>query len=84
MRNRWLFRVPFLAVTALAVVLAVGTECWFAWDGNPQTEPWTSYLIRLPWWLLMPLAVGFGVWLPWHLWDARRRKAQERRTGVRE
>lgn len=63
-------RAAFLTLTALAVIL----EVVFAFDDNPETLPWTDYLIRLPWWVLMPVAVGFAAWLPWHLWDAKRRK----------
>ncbi len=65
----------FLAVTALAVM----TELVFALDGDPGTVPWTSYLIRLPWWVLMPASVGFSGWLVWHLWDAKRKRERRDR-----
>lgn len=63
----------FIGVT----VLAVGTEVLFALDGDPGTVPWTGYLIQLPWWAMMPLALALSVWLPWHLWDAKRRAAEQ-------
>lgn len=53
----------FLAVTAFAVSL----EVLFAFDGNDATRPWTAYLIRLPWWILAPAAVGLSIWIPVHL-----------------
>lgn len=64
--------VWFIGVT----VAAVGTELLFALDGDGGTVPWTGYLTRLPWWALAPLVLGFSVWLPWHLWDAKRRAEQ--------
>lgn len=62
--------VLFLAVTALAVIL----ELVHALDGDPGTVPWTGYLIRLPWWLLIPAVVGFAAWLPLHLVRAKRKR----------
>lgn len=70
MSKRTAWRTAFLAVTALAVAL----ELVAAFDGDDATEPWTEHLIRLPWWVLSPLSVGFAGWLVWHLWDAKRRK----------
>jgi hypothetical protein len=81
MRNRWLFRVPFLSFTALAII----TECWFAWDGDPQTEPWTDLLTAY-----VPAEVTFAaigalaLWVPIHFGIRYWRKAQNRRTDVRE
>jgi len=51
----------------LTVLAALGTELWFAFDGDASSEPWTYHLIQLPWWLLLPLAIGVGVWIPAHL-----------------
>ena len=51
----------------LTVLAALGTELWFAFDGDASSEPWTYHLIQLPWWLLLPLAIGAGVWIPAHL-----------------
>lgn len=73
MSRRTKYRLGFLGVTAVAVAL----ELVAAFDGDTASEPWTQHLIRLPWWVLMPLAVGFGAWLPWHLWDAKRRKSRD-------
>ena len=39
--GRWRYRLPFLTFTAVAIV----TECWFAWDGDPETEPWTELIV---------------------------------------
>lgn len=64
--------VAFLTATAALV----GWELLFALDADPGTVPWTGYLIRLPWWALTPVVLGFSVWLPWHLWDAKRRAEQ--------
>ena len=69
MSRRTLARVAFLTVTAGAVAM----ELWYAFDGDPQTEPWTEYLIKLPWLVLVPVVVGFSIWLPWHLFDAKRK-----------
>ena len=69
MTRRTLARVAFLTVTAGAIAM----ELWYAFDGDKDTEPYTEYLIRLPWLVLVPLAVGFSVWLPWHLFASKRR-----------
>lgn len=77
MSRRTAFRAGFLGVTAVAVVL----ELVAAFDGDGATEPWTEHLIRLPWWVLVPLSVGFGVWLPWHLVTEKRRKERRIEKG---
>lgn len=64
--------VAFLALTAVAVAL----ELLFAFDGDDTTLPWTDYLIRLPWWVLAPATVGFGIWLPWHLFSEKRKRSK--------
>jgi len=51
----------------LTVLAALATELWYAFDGDASSEPWTYHLIQLPWWLLLPLAIGVGVWIPAHL-----------------
>lgn len=69
--------VWFIGVT----VAAVGTELLFALDGDGGTVPWTGYLTRLPWWALAPLVLGFSLWLPYHLWDAKRRAERQARLA---
>jgi len=68
----------------LTVLAALATELWFAFDGDASSEPWTYHLIQLPWWLLLPLAVGVGVWIPAHLIErklhAQRLARQQRLT----
>lgn len=72
MSRRTVWTIAFLGLTAGAV----GMELWAGLDSNPDTAPWTSYLIRLPWWILMPLALILSVWLPIHLWIAKKRQAK--------
>jgi len=67
-RTAW--TVGFLGVTAVAV----GAEILAAFDGNPDTVPWTEYLTDLPWWVTIPAALVLSVWLPLHLLAAYRRK----------
>jgi hypothetical protein len=73
MRNRWLFRVPFLGLTALAII----TECWFAWDGNPNTEPWTDLIVAyVPGEITALVIAGLAGWVTVHFglryWRKRR------------
>lgn len=72
--NRWRYRLPFLTFTALAIV----TECWFAWDGNPQTEPWTELIVTyIPDEVTMLAIGGLSLWLLVHFgkryWKRRSR-----------
>lgn len=69
--------VWFIGIT----VAAVGTELLFALDSSPGTVPWTGYLTQLPWWALAPLVLGFSLWLPYHLWDAKRRAERQARLA---
>lgn len=70
MNRRRIAATFFLSVTTIAVI----TELVYAFDGDKSTRPWTDYLIRLPWWVLVPVAVGFGAWLPLHLITEKRKK----------
>jgi len=55
-------------------------EIWAGFDNSSDTVPWTSFLISLPWWVLMPLALIFSAWLPIHLWLAKKRRTQARQS----
>jgi hypothetical protein len=72
MSRRTLWTIVFLGITGVAV----GMELWAGLDSIPDTVPWTDYLIQLPWWILMPLALALSVWLPIHLWIAKKRRTQ--------
>ena len=72
MRNRW--RVAFLAVTAVAIVM----ECWASWDGNPNTDPWTDLIVAyIPDEVTMLAIGGLSLWLLVHFgkryWKRRSR-----------
>jgi hypothetical protein len=76
MKRRWTHIRNALFLLATAAVVAV--ELLHAFDEDPGTRPWTSYLIAAPLWVVTPLSIGFGVWLVWHLLDARRRERDDR------
>ena len=72
--GRWRYRLPFLTFTALAIV----TECWFAWDGDPETEPWTELIVQyIPDEVTMLAIGGLFLWLLVHFgkryWKRRQR-----------
>lgn len=69
MTRRTAWGVVFGAATATAVAM----ELWAAFDGDPDTVPWTEYLVKLPWWVLVPAALTLSIWLPIHLVLAKRR-----------
>lgn len=75
-RNAW--RIGFLAVTALAVML----ELVASFDSDPETDPWTDLLVRY-----VPMEVTFAaigallLWLPLHFWLRYRRRAALQRQG---
>jgi hypothetical protein len=73
-RKRKLARTFFLGVT----VLAIGTECWFAWDGDANTDPWTDLIgDYVPWQLTMAVFGALVVWLPAHFYVRYKREARE-------
>lgn len=72
MSRRAIWTIVFLGITGAAV----GMELLAAFDNSPDTVPWTSYLIQLPWWILIPLALALSVWLPIHLWISKKRQAK--------
>lgn len=69
MRRAW--RTGFLAVTALAII----AECWAAWDGNPDTDPWTDLIVRyVPWELALAVFGALLLWAPVHFYVRYRRR----------
>lgn len=61
MRNRW--RVAFLGVTALAIVL----ELVASFDGNPNTDPWTDLIVAyVPGEVTAVVLGGLCLWLLVH------------------
>ena len=69
MSRRALYGIAFGLVT----LAAGGMEFWYAFDDSDATLLWTDYLIRLPWWVLVPAVLGFVVWLPIHLFLSKRK-----------
>lgn len=76
MRRIW--TIVFLGLTGAAISM----ELLAAFDDSPSTVPWTSYLISLPWWVLMPAALALSVWLPIHLWMSKKRREKGSGTPV--
>lgn len=71
MPSRVLWRVLFLAVTAGALTM----ECWAAWDGNPETDPWTDMIVRyVPAELTLAVIGALVAWVPVHFFVRYRRK----------
>jgi hypothetical protein len=74
-RDAWL--CTFLAITALAIML----ELLAAFDGDPNTDPWTDLIVKY-----VPMEVTFAVigalcaWLPLHFgiryWRRSRRDSK--------
>lgn len=74
-RKRIAARVFFLGVTATALV----TECWFAWDGDPETDPWTDLIgDYVPWQVALAVFGALLLWVPAHFWVRYKREAAER------
>lgn len=78
-RNGW--RIGFLAVTALAIVM----ELVAAFDSSPETDPWTDLIVAY-----IPgevAAVAFGAlacWLPVHFYIRYRRRARTQQDQAGE
>lgn len=68
--RRTIYSIAFLGVTALAVIL----ELVFAFDGSPDTRPWTDFLTDLPWPVWAIASLTLSIWLPLHLWKYWRLK----------
>jgi membrane protein implicated in regulation of membrane protease activity len=56
-------------------VLALVAELVGAFDGNPNTDPWTDLITAyVPWQLALAVFAALAVWLPAHFWVAYRRR----------
>jgi hypothetical protein len=54
----------FLTITAAAITW----ECVAAFDGNPDTWPWTQLIVTyVPWWLTFLVIAALIGWVPTHL-----------------
>lgn len=74
--GKLIWRILFLAVTLVALAL----ECFAAWDGNPQTDPWTYLIVSyIPSEVFAFVFGGLVVWLTVHFGrrylDKRRSKS---------
>jgi hypothetical protein len=80
-RQRNLWRTGFLLVTAGALIM----ECAAAWDGNPNTDPWTDLITTyVPWQLALAVFGALVLWVPVHFWVAYRRRAKRKQAADRE
>ena len=62
MEKKW-WAIGFLGITALAVFL----ELFAAFDGNPNTLPWTDFIVTyIPVWIGLPIVILFAIWLIAH------------------
>lgn len=72
MRNRW--RIGFLAVTALALVM----ELVASFDGNDQTDPWTDLIVSyIPMEITAVAIGGLALWLVVHFGIRYRRRRRD-------
>lgn len=72
-RQRNLWRFGFLTVTVLALIM----ECAAAWDGNPNTDPWTDLITTyIPWQVALAIFGALVLWVPTHFIVAYRRRAK--------
>lgn len=73
-RERNLWRTGFLALTVGALV----AELVGAFDGNPNTDPWTDLITTyVPWQLALAVFAALAAWVPVHFWVAYRRRAKK-------
>jgi len=74
-RERNLWRTGFLGLTVGALV----AECVGAWDGNPNTDPWTDLITTyVPWQLALTVFAALAAWVPVHFVVAYRRRAKKK------
>ena len=79
MSRRGWWRLSFLGLTGLVL----GMECFAAWDGNTDTDPWTELIVAY-----IPdevAAVGIGglsLWLMVHFGRRYLRKARSKEGTV--
>lgn len=60
-RNIWI--IGFLGITGVAL----GSEMWASFDGDPGTVPWTELIVEyVPGEVAAVLIGGLMVWLPVH------------------
>lgn len=63
MKKRTKWTIGFLGVTALALIM----ELFAAFDGDPDTQPWTYLIVRnVPAWVTFPVITGIFIWLIFH------------------
>jgi hypothetical protein len=75
-RQRNLWRTGFLLVTLGALIM----ECTAAWDGNPNTDPWTDLITTyVPWQVALAAFGALVLWVPTHFIVAYRRRAKRKR-----
>jgi heme/copper-type cytochrome/quinol oxidase subunit 2 len=80
-RQRNLWRTGFLIVTLGALVM----ECAAAWDGNPNTDPWTDLITTyIPWQVAVAVFGALVLWVPVHFITAYRRRAKRKRAAEQE
>ena len=62
-RKKKLWTIAFLGITALAIFF----ELLASFDSNPNTIPWTRYIVTyVPMWVGLPIIIGFAIWLVVH------------------
>ena len=76
-RKKFWSRVFFLGVT----ITALATECWFAWDGDPETDPWTDLIgDYVPWQAALAVFGALLLWVPAHFYVRFKRELAEQRA----
>lgn len=78
MSRRTGFTIGFLTVTVAAIVL----ELVAAFDGDPDTSPWTHLLVdHVPAPVTFAAIAVLTIWLPRHFWKAYRQRGKPDGTG---
>jgi hypothetical protein len=79
-RKRRLARTFFLGVTLVAII----TECWFAWDGDPETDPWTDLIGQyVPWQLALAVFGALLLWVPAHFIVRYRKELRKKDAEIK-